>query len=104
MSENKDYGYVSKEILENADFNEDVGLARVEKNDKYGFIDKTGKVVIPLEYDDAWNFKEGLAQYDFKEGLAKVKKDDKWGRIDTTGKVVVPLKYDDFDFDKEDED
>ena len=27
------------------------GLAGVKKNGKYGFIDKTGKVVIPFKYD-----------------------------------------------------
>ncbi len=40
------------------------GLAVVRKGDqetgKYGYIDKTGKVVIPLEYDLAWGFSEGL--------------------------------------------
>ena len=38
------------------------GLARVKLNDKLGFIDKTGKQVVPCVYDDAWNFSEGLAR------------------------------------------
>ncbi|MDR1484764.1 MAG: WG repeat-containing protein, partial [Planctomycetaceae bacterium] len=29
------------------------GLARVKLGDKYGFIDTTGKEIIPLKYDDA---------------------------------------------------
>jgi hypothetical protein len=29
---------------------------------KYGFIDNTGKTVIPLKYDDADNFSEGIAR------------------------------------------
>ena len=99
------------------------GLARVEKgeypNKKFGFIDKTGKVVIPLIYDYAWHFSEGLAGvekngkrgfvdktgkvvipliYDdagwFSEGLAEVGKNGKYGFVDKTGKVVVPLIYD----------
>ena len=37
------------------------GLARVSLNGKLGFIDKTGKEVIPIKYDDAWGFSEGLA-------------------------------------------
>jgi tetratricopeptide (TPR) repeat protein len=61
------------------------GLAHVEIYGKYGFIDKTGKEIIPLIYDDA---------YSFSEGLAVVKLNSKWGFIDTTGKEVVPLKYD----------
>jgi len=54
--------------------------------DKYGFIDKTGKLIIPLIYDSAKSF---------SEGLALVKKDGKYGYIDKTGKVVIPLIYDD---------
>ena len=53
---------------------------------KYGFIDKTGKVVIDLKYD--W------VGY-FSEGLVAVGLDDKYGFIDKTGKVVIDLKYDD---------
>ncbi len=56
------------------------------KGDKYGFIDKTGEVVIPFKYDCASSF---------SKGLAAVKLDGKWGRIDKTGEVVIPLKYDD---------
>ncbi len=38
------------------------GLALIELNDKYGFIDKTGNVVIPLQFDYAHDFSEGLAE------------------------------------------
>ena len=62
------------------------GLAIVILNDKFGFIDKTGKEVIPIKYDYA---------QDFSEGLAKVKLNNKWGFIDKTGKEVIPIKYDD---------
>ena len=61
------------------------GLERVSLNGKLGFIDKTGKEVIPIKYDDAWNFLEGLAM---------VKLDKKYGFIDKTGKEVIPIKYD----------
>ena len=38
------------------------GMARVtDENLKYGFIDKTGHLVIPCQYDDAGDFSEGLA-------------------------------------------
>jgi hypothetical protein len=95
------------------------GLAKVRLNNKYGFIDKTDKVVIPIIYDDAYNFSEGLARveldgkwgyidktgkevipiiYDnvwsFKEGLARVKLNGKWGYIDEVGKVIIPCIYD----------
>lgn len=38
------------------------GLAAVKQNGKYSFIDKTGKVIIPLEYDDANSFSKNLAK------------------------------------------
>ena len=85
-----------------------------------GFIDWTGKVVIPPKYDNAFDFSEGFAyvikngkggfidktgkeitsfQYDatlgFSEGFAAVKKGSKYGFIDTTGEEVVPCTYDD---------
>lgn len=66
------------------DFKE--GRALVQKDGKYGFVDKDGTVVIPLIYDDA-------AQR-FEEGTARVKKDRKWGFVDKEGTVVVPLIYD----------
>ena len=64
------------------------GLARLwvyEKDGtKTGYIDKTGKVVIPAEYGSAW---------EFSEGLAAVEKDGKIGVIDKTGKTVIPFQY-----------
>ncbi len=62
-------------------------LAIVSKNDKYGYINKQGKVIIPLQYD----FRLGT----FHDGLAYVKKDGKYGFIDKNGKIIIPLKYDD---------
>jgi uncharacterized protein YkuJ len=52
---------------------------------KSGFIDKNGKVVIELQFDNAGNFSEGLAE---------VKKDDKYGFIDKSGKVVIEPQFD----------
>ncbi len=58
------------------------GLAVVNKGDfmnvKYGFIDKTEKVVIPLIYD-------AIFVGGFLEGLAMVKKDEKVFYIDKQG-------------------
>ena len=62
----------------------------------YGYIDKTGKEVIPCRFYDAdfdkGVFREGLVFY---EGLAWVKRDKKYGYIDKSGKEVIPCKYDD---------
>ena len=55
---------------------------------KMGFIDKTGKEVVPLIYDYVDQFSEGLALVS-----VDTKKAPKVGFIDVTGKVVIPLKF-----------
>ncbi|HYC84611.1 MAG TPA: WG repeat-containing protein, partial [Chryseosolibacter sp.] len=60
------------------------GLAAVRLNGKWGFVDKTGKLVIPLRYDFVGNF---------SEGLATVTVNDKRGFIDKNGDLVIPLNY-----------
>jgi hypothetical protein len=53
---------------------------------KTGFIDKTGKVVVPPEFASAYPFSEGLAAVSKSSSV-----DDGWGYIDKTGKwVIVP--------------
>ena len=44
-----------------AGFHFQEGLFRVDKDGKYGFIDKTGKEAIPLIYDLVENFSDGVA-------------------------------------------
>jgi len=65
------------------DFHE--GLAAIKRDGKWGFIDKTGKVVIAPQYDYVRQF---------SEGLAAVQKDGKFGVIDKTGKEVIASQYD----------
>ena len=60
------------------------GLAKVRLKGKYGFVDKTGREVIPCMYDSA-----GV----FSDRLAKVELNGRWGVIDKTGKEVIPFKY-----------
>ncbi len=52
---------------------------------KYGFIDTTGKVIIPLEFDEA---------YSFYGGCAPVKQNNKWALINKKGKLMTEFKYD----------
>ncbi len=61
------------------------GLARARMNDKWGFIDRNGEVVITAKYDSVCSF---------SEGLACVTQDDKVGFIDKTGRQIIPFKYD----------
>lgn len=56
------------------------GLSRWKVGNKFGFIDRTGKIVIEPAFD---------LTFHFSEGLAAVQIDGKWGYIDTTGKFVI---------------
>jgi predicted DNA-binding WGR domain protein len=94
------------------------GLALVQMNNKWGYINKEGKVVIEPQFDEAEFFNEGLARvqmnnkwgyinkegkiviepqfkngFDFNEGLARVQMNDKWGYINKEGKVVIKLQF-----------
>jgi hypothetical protein len=51
---------------------------------KFGYIDTTGKLVVPLQYDQAW---------DFINGYASVVKDGKTGYIDATGQEIIPPQF-----------
>lgn len=61
--------------------------------DKIGFIDSTGRVVIQPRFRAANNF---------SEGLCAVRIDGLYGFIDGTGKTVIPLQYDYATYFKED--
>ncbi|MGC2661154.1 MAG: WG repeat-containing protein, partial [Bryobacteraceae bacterium] len=56
----------------------------VHYGDKWGYIDRTGKMVIAPQFDD-----EG----DFFGGLAKVRLGDKWGYINNSGRLTIPYKF-----------
>ena len=59
----------------------------VNKDGKYSYMDKTGKVIMPLDY-----FPLGY----FNGDLRSARKDERnKGYIDEAGKVVVPLEYND---------
>lgn len=60
-------------------------MAKAFKDGKYGFIDGTGKEVIPCIYLGAENF---------SEGLAAVQTDGKWGFVNKMGEPVIPFIYD----------
>ena len=101
------------------------GLAKVEQNKKRGLIDKTGKFIVPCEYNDIRNFSEDLCAVkkgkwgfidktkkqkinfqfesarDFSEGLARVKIKNKIGFINQQGAFIIPADYTDAtDFNK----
>ena len=88
------------------------------KKQRYGLLDSTGKVAVPVKYDEVGGFREGLCKlvlngkigfidkstklvipmkyegaYNFSEGLAAVKFNEKWGFIDSKGKEAIPFAY-----------
>jgi hypothetical protein len=89
------------------------------KNDLYyGYMDYSGKIIIPAEYEQLGFFKEGLAfavknglygyidkgnriviefEYDlgsdFENGRAIVEKSGKIGMIDRSGNVIFPIEF-----------
>lgn len=100
------------------------GLKSVCYHGKYGFIDHKGNEIIEFQYEEAFDFVEGLAlvkkgglygvinkqgktvvpfKYDFdninefSEGMARIKSNGLYGYINSYGKEVIPCKYEDAD-------
>src|SRR5215472_13961814 len=65
--------------------NQTVPLFPVVEHGRWGYIDQTGRIVIPPQFDGADPFSEGLAQ---------VWIGGKVGYIDTTGQIVIAPQYD----------
>lgn len=62
------------------------GLKLVKIDGKYGFIDKTGKIIIKPQFEYA---------YDFSEGFGRIVAKGKYGFIDKTGKIIIKPQFDD---------
>jgi len=85
---------------------ERVHLFRIREDGKYGFIDKSGHVVIPPQFHYAGDFSEGLATIsvpgspatpgrvvDGKWQPGKPRQPRLWGYIDRSGKVVIKPRF-----------
>jgi hypothetical protein len=61
------------------------GIAPVKVGERWGYVNRTGQMVIPPQFEDAETHSLGLAQ---------VKVGERWGYIDRTGQMVIPPQYD----------
>ena len=72
--------------IKNTDIFTDLNLfAYVDENDKWGFKDKDGNIVVEANYDMVTE----LNNY----GFAGINKDDKWGIINSNGEVILKPTY-----------
>ncbi len=71
--------------ISNEDIYKNNSLIAFSDNDKWGFKDKDGNIVVEPVYDIVTEFNQF--------GFAGVKKDDLWGVIDEQGKIVVSPSY-----------
>lgn len=62
------------------------GLVRFVENQKYGYKDSAGRVVIKAQYFDAGDFSDGLA-------CVRKGKSSPWGYIDTSGRLAIPARF-----------
>lgn len=88
-------------------------LAIIEHNDKFGYINEQGNIVVDLQYDKVTDFKRGIAAVKINEYESKVyveemkrwfncKYGGRWGIIDTNGKYLKQPQYDNLEFVNDD--
>jgi hypothetical protein len=75
------------------------GLAAFELKDKWGFLNRQGKVIVQPKYDDVSRFSEGLAAVNvgaISIGFPRpdTRRGGRWGFIDKMGRLVVPIRFD----------
>ena len=67
------------------------GMFGFEEGDKFGYMDVTGKVVIPATYSyESTGYKTIPL---FRAGYAVLKKDGKYGIVDKKGNTVIPFEH-----------
>ena len=67
-----------------------VGLFPLSVDGKYGYMNRSGRVVVEPQWDWASEFSEGLAKIMTQDENGN---NSKYGYMDTTGQIVVPLQF-----------
>jgi hypothetical protein len=100
-------------------FEESEGFRGIQRDGRYGFIDKRGRLRIANRYEDIGRFSEGLAAVrilgkwgfvntedkivvnpnyetasEFSHGVSVVRRNNQYGVISKDGTVLLPLRYD----------
>lgn len=76
-------------------FSEGLGVSYIQMivngigHTKVGYKNRKGELVIPAKFDEANNFKEGMALVGVRNEFQEMK----YGFINKTGKVIVPIQY-----------
>lgn len=81
------YGYIDKlgKFIVPLDLKDDeLTPIKDPQTGLWGYADGNGKIVIPCEWEDA---------YEFSEGLARIYKNGGYGFIDRSGTVVIPRRF-----------
>ena len=115
----KDYAGPFKEGIARIGIDSLINYSTNERYVRFGYINLKGDTIIPVVWQDAHDFSEGMAvvkngddwfgyinkknevviqfQFqdasDFKDGRAKVKLKGKWGIINATGQFIVPASF-----------
>lgn len=84
----KDYAF-TKTLIYSNQYSFSDGLCIVKKNNRFGFINKSGKVVIPISFEEAKPFSNGFAAVRGRDSNDR----QRWGFIDKSGKLVIPYKF-----------
>lgn len=88
-------------------------LAIIEHNEKFGYINEEGNIVIDIQYDRVTDFKRGIAAVKIEKYVAEeyiketgdwyeIKYGGKWGIIDINGKYLRYPQYDYLEFANDD--
>lgn len=87
VSNNDDIKYFDKQgkELKNTEVYPNNTLFAKKVDNKWGYADKSGNMVVEAKYDMVTEFNE--------YGYAAVQKDDKWGSINTKGEEIVKTTY-----------
>ncbi|WP_121966892.1 WG repeat-containing protein [Myroides sp. N17-2] len=70
----------------------DKGYFVVMKDEKYGFMNTEGQIVVPIQYDEVKSF-SSMTDLLPTDLLFAVKQKDKWGFVDVNNKTVIPFIY-----------